>query len=1003
MAGRSFFFVYLSRSEICNLNQYHMKTLNIYFTLLFLLIMSACTDDLNFLKNEGDDLVTLKLDFKFQGGKEIVVSRATAEQEKQLYDLHFYIFDANGRLTGYEKIVSEEGSIPSEGSVSIRTKSGTSYIYALANINKSTNYYLSQDDLTLLNVSNGETSAEHWSNINESQLTRDYFLSIQFQREYGDENKVFSPDPAGNVFMMSGYINDGAEVNIDANGNISSTSGQNVIKLYRILSKITLNIKPGAKLNGTFTPKYYRLCNVPIGGSLLPKAGISTNATYLKDNITSANAESSYRWNFDGSDVISFYYPENLQVAKPNSLINTWKDREKNSWTNNTKTFTYAANKAAYIEISGDFLRKTNTETISASVTYTIHFGDFGKDLTDYNLIRNYAYIYTVTVNGVNDIQVEAQTTSDENTTNDVDNPYAEGMIVDATAGKHFEVDAHYEARVLSFNKETIRSLRDKTPSSGYIFSVKTPFGETKEIVNVKDDGVYNISGDKLCGFEDVTSIFNGETDYQWVKFVRNYYKSSNNTNLVDGRDVSRSVCKYPGDNNCLNVFQLLKELYNYDTYTDNNGTTAYYTCFIDENYYANKPWSAYVNKEPRNMLLANELDVSSDGQSLYAEVSYSISQRSISTFYTTDYYPNGNNVLVKAFGTETFDEEKEHNKRFSNNTVGNIDNYQDWNARSSAVSTMNLNANKGWYNNMIPVEGTQPLYDRAAKACMSRNRDLDGDGDIDGDEVRWYLAAVDQYRALFYGQNALNPDAYLISRPELAQIDTAYNGGWVNDLNGHTYRSKYHYFTCSGNDKATFWPEEGLTNNPMVNDSWVSEAQLVRCIRTLVSNSAGLENPEKFYSYDTTTRTFNLGGIKATRNYTEAPLEVHNEIEASNNLYSSFVVAKNDLNGTHDFASVTGNDTDPCAGYQNQTNDNTEKQYSWRTPNQKEIALMVAEALLTSNQSYATRTRFSGDDKGRGYWDWHNTPGFWTNTQQINVGTGYENGLRIRCVRDRR
>ena len=197
-----------------------------------MLLCSSCTDNMDFIKNESDDLVTLKLDFKFQGGKEIVVSRATAEQEKQLYDLHFYIFDANGRLTGYEKIVSEEGSIPSEGSVSIRTKSGTSYIYSLANINKSTNYYLSQDDLTLLNVSDGETSAEHWSNINESQLTRDYFLSIQFQREYGDENKVFSPDPAGNVFMMSGYINDGAEVNIDANGNISRTECDKTISYF---------------------------------------------------------------------------------------------------------------------------------------------------------------------------------------------------------------------------------------------------------------------------------------------------------------------------------------------------------------------------------------------------------------------------------------------------------------------------------------------------------------------------------------------------------------------------------------------------------------------------------------------------------------------------------------------------------------------------------------------------------------------------------------------------
>ena len=108
-----------------------------------------------------------------------------------------------------------------------------------------------------------------------------------------------------------------------------------------------------------------------------------------------------------------------------------------------------------------------------------------------------------------------------------------------------------------------------------------------------------------------------------------------------------------------------------------------------------------------------------------------------------------------------------------------------------------------------------------------------------------------------------------------------------MNDY-GHTYRSRYHYFSSSEGDKATFWPEEGLTNNP-INDSW-SKAELVRCVRTLESHDDGVEDPERFYTYNENYNTFDLGGIKATRNYTEEPLEVHNEIEPSNNLYSGFV-----------------------------------------------------------------------------------------------------------------
>ena len=990
-----------------------MKTLNVYIGLLFLLICSACTDYADSLVNVNDDLVNLNLKFELQGGKEIVVGRAAAtDQEKKLYDLHFYVFDAQGHLTGYEKLLSDDENggtqnIPSAGTVSIRTKSGASYIYAIANINKSTTYYLNPDDLALLNIETGSTDAAYWRNIEASQLTRERLLSIRFNRDYGNENKLVSPDPAGNVFVMSGYVNDGNAVTLS-----KGASETHVVKLYRILSKITLEIKPKTGLSGTFTPKYYRLCNVPESGILIPKAGISTASTYLAGNTTTANVESSYRWNFDGNNEITFYYPENLQVAKPNSQISVWKDREKNAWTNNTKTFTHAADGASYIEIYGDYVDKA--ASITASVVYTIHFGDFrtnGGNIADFNLIRNYAYDYEVTFNGVTDIEVEAKTSNGT----DSDRPHAEGMIVNAQAGKHFEVDAHYEARLLTFNKSLIQAAG----FNGFVLSVKTPFGETREVVSVREDGVYSIGGEKLCELDNVNSIFNQQGDYQWVKFVKNYYYTSGNwwnptitTNLVDGSDVSRSVCKYPGDSNCLNVFQLLSLLNNDDAYTEKGGTEVYYTCFIDENYYANKSWPEYVNKDPRTMLLANDLQVSPDGKSLYANVVYSISQRSISTFYTTDYYPNNNN-LVKAFGTEIFDEEKIHNVRLANSTIGTISNPQDWNARSSALST---NQNQGWYNNMRIVEGIQPQYTTAARACMSRNRDLDGDGTIDGDEVRWYLAGVDQYRALFFGQNALNPDAYLISNAELAQINTDYGGDWGDDSNGHSYRSKYHYFTCSGGNKTTFWPEEGLTNNPMASidpDYWVSEAQLVRCVRTLVSNGTGLEDPEKYYSYDGNTQTFNLGGIKATRNYTEDPLEMHNEIEGSNNLYSSFVVAKSDLaENWNDYEfylrDITGNHADPCSNYKNQTGDNGEKQYSWRTPNQKEIALMVSASVFTNGGNYGTRTRFSGSDNSRDerYWNWHNTPGFWTNTQQINVGGQGETApndvvVKIRCVRD--
>ena len=974
-----------------------MKTLYNYIGILLMALIGfcACTEDTEFQEahsgNQDDGFVTLKLGYETQNDKEIVVGRSAATTpEKRLYDLHFYVFDVNGNLTGYEEILPvDENDVIEEAQmtekVSIRAKSGESYIYAIANINASTTYYLDEDNLDLLNIEKGTTEEAYRTNIENSLLTRDKFLSIKFKREYGDENKLYSPDPSGNVFVMSGYVNDGNTVTIPkgTDGVTTLPNGQNIVKLYRILAKNTFTITSGTS-KGIFTPKYYRLCNVPVGGTLVPKAGISTTSTYLDKNVTNEEVESSYRWNFEGQTEITFYFPENLQVAAGNS-ISVWKDREKNSWNGNSKKFTNAAEKAAYIEIYGDYVDEKNE--ITANVNYTIHFGDFSSttQLDDFNVIRNNSYKYKVTVDGVDDIKVEAQTTTGE------DNPYAEGLIIDASVGKHYDLDAHYEARVMTFNKKTIQDL--KNSSSGYILNIKTVFGETKETVNVKNDNVYSMDGKILCSLNDVSSLFNNDADYKWIKFVKNTTKNR----ISDNADISKNTCKYPGDDKpeALNVFQLLAQLYDENTYTENNGTEVYYTCFVDENYYSNKSWPEYVDKEPRIMLIANELDVSADKKSMYAKVAYSISQRSISTFYTTNYiYPGGDNTtdLVKAFGTEIIDEEDVYDSRFdnykNNSVYGDIAEAHDWNAWNSAYKT---NENKQWYSGEKIVEGIQPLYATVAKACMSRNRDLNGNGTIDKNEVRWYLAGVGQYRALFYGRNSLDQDSYLITESDLAKIDRD-----LGNMTGHEYRGRYHYFTASEGNKVVFWPEEGLSTG--VLGANYSYAEMVRCVRTLEANGVGLQDPEEFYTYDSETRTFDMGGIKVTRQPTEQSLDYHNEIQPLNNLYSSFVIASKDLTGI-DLSTVTGkgngNYTDPCLNY-------SEGKYgkgTWRSPNQKELALMLSSVEGMENKNYATRTQFTGT----GTYNWYpNSEGFWSEKGRVTVQTGGDN-LSLRCVRDKK
>ena len=1111
-----------------------MKKLYKYIVLFIgIVAFCACTDDIEFPNNvveEGNDVI-FNLKFKPEISKEIVNSRAEATgPEKKLYDLHFYVFNAKGDLTGYEQINSESGNIVTPGPqvIRIRAKTGISYIYALANINHGDTYYLDANTQNLLNVTSGETlylnsegkyvpyddEDENYINVKEAvslardnRLNHEAFKAINYQRRYATPSENNSPNPSKDEgFIMSGYINDGNPVTISSEGIRLSEGQDNIVRLYRVVAKNTFTIRSfsGDGKKGTFTPKYYKLCNVPKTGVLVPNKNISETSLYLKktlpnstktDNITEAEPESYYQWNFEGNETISFYFPENLQVAKSNTDESPvkpygqwiWKDRETNRWNKetNTKTFTYAADNAAYIEIYGDYV--DNSGNITANVNYTIHFGDFSSTnldadenriFTDFNVIRNHEYIYEVTVNGVDDIKVEAKTNQD--------NPYAEGLIVNAEDGTHFLVDAHYEARVMAFTKSSYEKLVGL--EMGYFLSISTPFAKTKEPVYVKsyvvdDEGedlikygvfklgqtipliqdVYNITSNELNQIFDIFDNTVG-ADYTWLKFVRN--TNSNKTN--DGNDISLHTCKYPGDQNrysktntggWLNVFEFLAELYKAETY--NNSTEAYYTCFVDENYYANKTWPEYVDKENRTMLIANELDISNDGKSIYAEVEYSISQRSITTFYTPNYfYPKGETPgdLVIAFGSEIIDEEDRYNQRINNNnhnsTGINTSEVSDINWDAWSIATKSNNGTDNWYNNNVIFvgkvldnpnttvdesrEGIQPLYSIAGKACMSRNRDTNGDGHITSNEVKWYLAAVDQYRALFIGQNRLNVDAYLFHSEDLQDINTAYANNWnlsgnQRDQNGHNYRSKFHYYTATneytynnnGGDKAIFWPEEGLTNNPM--DNGYSWAQLVRCIRTLQSNGDGLMNPEPYYDYE--NYEFKLGGIVATRNYTSGVLAEHNEVrndadptKADNNLSAGFVIASEDLTNPNYNNFEIPSDWGPTPNQDEKLfelskivkgddvcsilySDNNAGIGTWRTPNQKEMALMVSKL---GNFRYGTRTKFSGSQQAYNTTTlWHETSiGHWSDNDsggggRINVGYGYEYGVRVRCVRD--
>ena len=105
------------------------------------LLLSSCSEDIFPGGSESNEDVTISLAYSDVSPRDIVVnSRATPEEERHLDNLYIYIFDGNGNLKGYkgiegaDKLNQETSSSNKQEIWDIKTRSGESYIYAVANI-----------------------------------------------------------------------------------------------------------------------------------------------------------------------------------------------------------------------------------------------------------------------------------------------------------------------------------------------------------------------------------------------------------------------------------------------------------------------------------------------------------------------------------------------------------------------------------------------------------------------------------------------------------------------------------------------------------------------------------------------------------------------------------------------------------------------------------------------------------------------------------------------------
>ena len=950
-------------------------------TALTLCSLASCVKENISAPDHGEGTVYLSLNV-LSGGMDQVIVKSPWDpndaNERAVENLRIYIFSkATGNLVGYKYFSKDDLTFTDDSSQpgydrtatvsNIPTSTGEVYIYAIANA-RTSQYKVTDDAILDIDESN------------LSHLTRTTFLSATCTRQLGSIN------PADNRFVMSGFANNGDPVTIarkdgtTQQAEITSPTDDDHkrVKLYKILSKNKITVKTEG--NVTFKPEYMEIHNVPQVYGLMRGNNVAPSGFEAFDRIIWS--ENSYQ----------FYLPANVQTATASPT--SFNEREMNTYDKTTgkKSFVNAPENATYVVIHG----KYQGGDYAGDLSYTVHLGDFSKHPADFSVAANSNYEYTLTIKGVNNFIAESRKETG------ADDPGSEGVVI-FKGTDILEVDCHYEARVMKFSMSELNQIIN-VDKYGYILKIQTAFCETISMIVDENGNIYDAAEFKThhenptvlttVGTDgmpvDASKILiSGNADFDWVHFVKNTGASYSTPNLNVGCLVQNSststhsisdVCAYPGKDNTQTIFEFLRDLYKAGkeqtaSYFNATSSSVYVTCFVDENYYPDKNWTEYVNKsEPRRMYFANELFVSADGQSSFARAKYVVSQKSIWTFYKLD-------PTLKPFGLESVSEEKVQGVDVVKGT-NSLE--EPWDGRASAISN---NKNKGFYASSTKSTGKQDIYTGAYKACMSRNRDEDGNGTIDENEIKWYLASVDQYKGMWAGEEAFDTDARLFkaTESEWLALKKAFGNGIDAKL------SPWHYFTCSSAN--TFWAEEGCATGTN------SSATMVRCIRTLVSNSDGLESAETYYSYKDNIVELKLNDV-ALRTHQSGGFQTYFERgKDSNKLYKKFKIASSNLPNKYPKEQVIS--SAKGSGFINSTDDVCQKAAgyggSWRVPNQRELSIM--SAVNTSLQNLYSCTSFTGVQSGYYKGGSGNEYGFVLSGTQMTVAV--DKDYYVRCVMD--
>lgn len=537
--------------------------------------------------------------------------------------------------------------------------------------------------------------------------------------------------------------------------------------------------------------------------------------------------------------------------------------------------------------------------------------------------------------------------------------------------------------------------------------------------------------------------------DYKWIEFLPqsgttiSKYPGISSWAMenLTGLKNAHFYADAPGTTSMIDVYDMIvemgkaiKQIYNDDNPTSNHITistdnnsdyVARFTAFVNEYYYLHHPltgakvtsWSVMTNKIPREMIIAMSTATSEDGNSSYSKIHSYISQLAMQTFY------NDRVNSLNAFGIETYNETP---LTIGFGSPNNTTNLTDNDGRENQKKLIGASTTPSWSsfidyskNGWIESVGTNrtkhkldaATFEAAYSACMSRNRDLNGNGKIDENEIRWFLASLNEYIRMGIGNNGISSAARLYMGDKTMMIKSYYPTSYVSD--GALY------YTSSDDAKRVYWAVEKGSYGKI--DSYYDEGTElpIRCIRNLPASNLDTDASSiNGVTSDATYKYYNNVSPKVMvfkdrlvsslyRQRVSGALNEHNEDGDANSFYNGIFVADDFLytSGwggqktymTYKFSDIIGYDgtmLNPCASYSQDGYTN------WRVPNLVELSAMNAAGLLTPKPSgygndVACCTQFTKQSVryGFAFSSLIYCPG--------NNGTELTNSVLIRCVRD--